>query len=89
MSWERERPVAKAGRKSDISGERQQESPVMLVSQPNLLLCLLLPATYRHVQAGKIPSFDCVWGKDLLVLPQQTLLAQNKISQSRIAKILG
>lgn len=57
-AWERESPGAKAG-KSSLGGWWQQESLVVPVSQPSHPLLLLIPATYRQVQAGKIPSFDC------------------------------
>lgn len=43
--------------KSYIRGWRQQESLVVPVSQPYHMLPVLIPATYKHVQAGKIPSF--------------------------------
>lgn len=76
--------------KSYIRGWRQQESLVVPVSQPYHMLPVLIPATYKHVQAGKIPSF--VWfcerrGPALLLL--QARFAQNKISWRIIAETLG
>lgn len=86
-AWERESPGAKAG-KSSVSGWQQQESLVVLVSQPNHPLRLLIPATYRQVQAGKIPSFDCE-ERACLCHHNNLCFSQNEISPGVIAKILG